>query len=1553
MSNLCRSLSRFRLITFDVTDTLLEYAVRPERHYAQVINSVLEPRIGLTLHEGAIANAFGRCFRTMRQQYPNFGRGHSQPGEQSWHWWWRTLVEQVIVDAAAASSKRHDLPTPLLSAIAEQLIDDYTYDSRQVCWRQRPGVEAFLRQVRHQQNNARTVGIVSNFDPRLDIILRNNGIAGDGAVVDFVLTSYEAGVEKPDPAIFAQALERANELRTGGPAIEPHEALHVGNLCREDYNGARGAGWSSLLVNAPQTEKNRTALASVPCEHVYAGLPELQQRLETDSRIAQRAGNVGGRVGRDKQAGPMAAARPDNGSKQDDTISQPMQRPKPAPQPTPSTQSPSRYPTIFLNARKQVAGVPVPVPTRQHVARRLAPAQPPAPVPGMVTPATTTSTGPVLISAESVRRTVYATLPAMSFPTAGGTNGPPNTIVSSAKSAIANPPQSLTTSVPTTPSTLYKLVNAGTPRKRMPLLAPKPTVRNGEQKPITVTPPSIGRPLTAPYNNAPGWRRILRNKVIVYISPSKTELHSYEQAKEYLLTAGTCKCGLPCPFNPERFFQFDAQVPNVTMAPSAHGSGAQCAHLKRAKRLHPETTPPVAQLRPAPSAILLKTPPWRKNVPTAGPDRASPEQHKKPTFKDDPTGYLNQQTAILHSSISFLHSPDRRSPLPVVAGPGSPAAPETSPRRPLRPAFAQREAPTIKPSPIVKYEPKPVVVAGQASSGKAPTRMAYYVKANAPVEQQGTAAKVAKLNIAAPITTLTTTTTTTIARTHPIASAPLAPTSRASPHVISTVGGAQIVVIDGLQHTAGGSRIGGFPAAGLRPPAPPPTLPKPTTVVNYSLAARAPNGTTGTTTSTTPTSSAMILNGTNIIHLTPNGLSPAGGFGGLLQTHPDPSAAPKTSLSLPTNGTLVLNPAGTSIRFATDGTNSFVKPNATGAATTTTTYHYAPLTDASGSAMRKMKRLQPAPAPQPQTVTATFQQQPQPQPQPQHQQQQQPLQPSAGPFVQIASPYAGLQNIQLAPAGLSGLTVVPVSKAPMPQPQQQQQQQPQPQQPQPSPYNLLSQAQTILLPAGSMVMTSDATSATTTLLQIQNMAACQPAAASPTLALTGQTGLMLRQPPKPPPPGSFLAATTQTQPYLIGAPGTTHHHPRLAPHRQLAPATTPTPAAGTIFTVQQPHQPAPTAELDVAKRVATGGTVLLQPEVPTVLRTQPALSPNVPAPEPDGSGMCGSETEPGSGGMTITLKGPLLHAAKQPNTAKQAGAPTSEPTVGSTRTGRVLTSKLAAPRPATSSIAVRRTVTVSAASPANKQLPGPEERRKLSLAASPHHPEVLPEQSCDVIGSSSALSLGSARDDECEAKPATGCPFGVGDLVWGAVRGFPAWPGKVLRDGDAGALDQQQQQVEQQEPQQPARNSVWVRWFGTGRTHAERVDVATLRSLSEGLEMHHRAQKDARKSRKLNAQLEQAIQQAMQELDHASTGSGSGSGGYGRHGHQTTNTAGTVGGGQHRCGRYRRRRHPRRPPPGKHHAVVRTGTGSTSGQLRTRRTGNVRYLRGSKLKAKS
>ncbi|KAL1452919.1 hypothetical protein WDU94_007103 [Cyamophila willieti] len=90
-----------------------------------------------------------------------------------------------------------------------------------------------------------------------------------------------------------------------------------------------------------------------------------------------------------------------------------------------------------------------------------------------------------------------------------------------------------------------------------------------------------------------------------------------------------------------------------------------------------------------------------------------------------------------------------------------------------------------------------------------------------------------------------------------------------------------------------------------------------------------------------------------------------------------------------------------------------------------------------------------------------------------------------------------------------------------------------------------------------------------------------------------------------------------------------------------------------------------------------------------------------------------------------------------------------------------------------------------------------------------------------------------------------------GDLVWGQVKGYPSWPGKLISPA-------------------PTQGRVWVKWFGMSNEPLSEVEPTTLKSLSQGLEAHHRSRKKLRKSRKLNTQLENAIQEAMAELDRMS-----------------------------------------------------------------------------------
>jgi putative hydrolase of the HAD superfamily len=98
-----------------------------------------------------------------------------------------------------------------------------------------PDAEPALRALRDR--GARLVA-VSNWDCSLSGVLEGCGLA---ACLDGIVTSAETGARKPDPAIFARALELAE--------CEPEDALHVGDTPQEDVAGARAAGIRPLLLD--------------------------------------------------------------------------------------------------------------------------------------------------------------------------------------------------------------------------------------------------------------------------------------------------------------------------------------------------------------------------------------------------------------------------------------------------------------------------------------------------------------------------------------------------------------------------------------------------------------------------------------------------------------------------------------------------------------------------------------------------------------------------------------------------------------------------------------------------------------------------------------------------------------------------------------------------------------------------------------------------------------------------------------------------------------------------------------------------------------------------------------------------------------------------------------------------------------------------------------------------------------------------------------------------------------------------------------------------------
>ena len=152
------------------------------------------------------------------------------------------------------------------------------------CWTLRYGTLDFLNYLKLQKHHASRnnkyeahfkLGVISNFDSRLDVLMRNMKI---NHYFDFVLSSYEAGAEKPDSDIFKRAMQ-ISELKD----LKPSECLHIGDTPVTDYFGAKKAGWYSILIHQRPVEKLREKYgANIEDHHVFTSLFELHKSISND-----------------------------------------------------------------------------------------------------------------------------------------------------------------------------------------------------------------------------------------------------------------------------------------------------------------------------------------------------------------------------------------------------------------------------------------------------------------------------------------------------------------------------------------------------------------------------------------------------------------------------------------------------------------------------------------------------------------------------------------------------------------------------------------------------------------------------------------------------------------------------------------------------------------------------------------------------------------------------------------------------------------------------------------------------------------------------------------------------------------------------------------------------------------------------------------------------------------------------------------------------------------------------------------------------------------------
>lgn len=216
--------ARVRGVLFDAGNTLVRVRGTVGEVYAEVAL-----RHGVAVCGEALEAGFRRSFRERKADAGGApARPHSPEGERAW---WRALVREVFeaVGAAHAFGGRFE-------AFFEDLYGTFEGGER---WQVFPDVAPCLEALAARGLPA---AVVSNWDRRLHSVLAGVGLAGR---MRFVLTSAEFGAEKPDPAIFREGAARLG--------LEPAEVLHVGDLVRDDWLGARGAGLQAVLIDREGT----------------------------------------------------------------------------------------------------------------------------------------------------------------------------------------------------------------------------------------------------------------------------------------------------------------------------------------------------------------------------------------------------------------------------------------------------------------------------------------------------------------------------------------------------------------------------------------------------------------------------------------------------------------------------------------------------------------------------------------------------------------------------------------------------------------------------------------------------------------------------------------------------------------------------------------------------------------------------------------------------------------------------------------------------------------------------------------------------------------------------------------------------------------------------------------------------------------------------------------------------------------------------------------------------------------------------------------------------
>jgi len=215
-----KPLHEYKMLYLDASDTLLTV---PDARL--ILQRYLAER-GLECDAARIGELLGQAFRLFYDDKPHDPAQLGCTPESDRAFWvafYRYVLEHLGAREAWAEEQ--------LLACCSELYDMYTAPEQ---YRLFDDVKESLTRVRELGVR---LGIVSNFAPTLRAVLADQGVLD---WFDPVIVSTEVGLEKPDPAIFRLALERAD--------LAPDEVLYVGDHVTNDVWAPNQIGIDAVRI---------------------------------------------------------------------------------------------------------------------------------------------------------------------------------------------------------------------------------------------------------------------------------------------------------------------------------------------------------------------------------------------------------------------------------------------------------------------------------------------------------------------------------------------------------------------------------------------------------------------------------------------------------------------------------------------------------------------------------------------------------------------------------------------------------------------------------------------------------------------------------------------------------------------------------------------------------------------------------------------------------------------------------------------------------------------------------------------------------------------------------------------------------------------------------------------------------------------------------------------------------------------------------------------------------------------------------------------------------